>query len=324
MSIGETLAAARHHAGLTVTQVSQQTGIGKTIITSIEVNDFAVCGDDTYTREYIRSMARAVGADPERLVREYGVTRPQARTSIDETQPIPLVPPDQPATPPPEATPGKRIRLGWILALVLVWLGLAMYDILSGPLHLTSVAPSAQSHPVPAHSPATPGGAKPPASKATTPAPVRASPLIPASATALGPDTAGHGDHSDTARLAIDADPVTAWQTDWYATARFGGLYPGTGLLVDMGRVTTITAAQVLLGPARGADFQLRVGDAPELADLRPVAHVTNAGGQLHLHLATPAHGRYVLIWFTSLPPNPSPAGTFQASVYSLRLEGRP
>jgi hypothetical protein len=39
------------------------------------------------------------------------------------------------------------------------------------------------------------------------------------------------------------------------------------------------------------------------------------------MRLATPAHGRYVLIWFTRLPPDP--AGTFQASVYNLRLEGR-
>jgi hypothetical protein len=25
------------------------------------------------------------------------------------------------------------------------------------------------------------------------------------------------------------------WHADWYTTARFGNLYPGTGLLVDMG-----------------------------------------------------------------------------------------
>jgi hypothetical protein len=307
-----------------VTQVSQQTGIGKTIITSIEVNNFAVCGGDFHAREYIRSMARAVGADPEPLVREYSMARPWVRARTDDTQPIPLVLPVEPAERVRQATLDSRFRLSWIIALVLVWLGLAGYDILAGSLHATSAAPSAQSHPVPAHGHATPGGPKPSASKATTPGPVRASRLIPASATAFGPYAAGHGDHSDMAQLAIDADPATAWQTDWYTTAHFGGLYPGTGLLVDMGRPTTITAAQVLLGRAYGADFQLRVGGAAALADLRPVAHVTDAGRQVHLQLATSARGRYVLIWFTSLPPNPSPAGTFRASVYSLRLEGRP
>jgi hypothetical protein len=41
----------------------------------------------------------------------------------------------------------------------------------------------------------------------------------------------------------------------------------------------------------------------------------------VHLRLTTSARGRYVLIWFTSLPPDP--AGTFQASVHNLRLDGR-
>jgi hypothetical protein len=51
------------------------------------------------------------------------------------------------------------------------------------------------------------------------------------------------------------------------------------------------------------------------------VASAASAGGRVRLRLATPAHGRYVLIWFTRLPADP--AGTFQASVHNLRLEGR-
>jgi hypothetical protein len=112
------------------------------------------------------------------------------------------------------------------------------------------------------------------------------------------------------------------WRTDWYATAHFANLYPGTGLLVDMGRPVTITAAQITLGTAHGAGLQLRVGAAPALADLRPAAYAANTGGVVRLRLPTPARGRYVLIWFTSLPPDP--VGTFQVSVYDLRLEGRP
>ena len=63
------------------------------------------------------------------------------------------------------------------------------------------------------------------------------------------------------------------------------------------------------------------MGAAPALAGLPPAAHVADAGGVVRLRLPTPAHGRYVLIWFTSLPPGP--AGTFQARVYGLQLEGR-
>ena len=145
--------------------------------------------------------------------------------------------------------------------------------------------------------------------------------LTPASAAAFGPSGAGQGDNSDLAHLAIDAHPATAWHTDWYTSAHFGNLYPGTGLLVDMGLPVTITAARITLGNGHGDGLELRVGATPALADLPPAAHVANAGGVVRLRLPTPAHGRYVLIWFTSPPPGP--VGTFQASVYDLQLEGR-
>ena len=65
----------------------------------------------------------------------------------------------------------------------------------------------------------------------------------------------------------------------------------------------------------------MRVGAvASSLTDLHPVAYASDAGGQVSLHLTRPARGRYVLIWFTQLPPATS--GTFQASVYNVSLEG--
>lgn len=129
------------------------------------------------------------------------------------------------------------------------------------------------------------------------------------------------GQNSRLARLAIDASPGTAWHTDWYTSARFGNLKPGTGLLIDMGRAVTITSARISLGRTVGANFQLRVGATrASLAGLHTVAHVTGAGGQVHLRLAKPAHGRYVLVWFTRLPHNA--AGTFEARVYNVELEG--
>ena len=57
MSIGESLADARRQAGLTVTQVSQQTRIRESIIRDIEQGDFAASGGDFYARGHIRSIA---------------------------------------------------------------------------------------------------------------------------------------------------------------------------------------------------------------------------------------------------------------------------
>ena len=71
MSIGETLADARRRAGLTITQVSQQTRIRESIIRDIEQGDFTACGGDFYARGHIRSIAGAVGTDPVPLISEY-------------------------------------------------------------------------------------------------------------------------------------------------------------------------------------------------------------------------------------------------------------
>jgi cytoskeletal protein RodZ len=71
VSIGEDLAGARRQAGLTVTQVSQQTRIRESIIRDIEQGDFSACGGDFYARGHIRSIAGAVGTDPAPLISEY-------------------------------------------------------------------------------------------------------------------------------------------------------------------------------------------------------------------------------------------------------------
>ena len=75
-----------------------------------------------------------------------------------------------------------------------------------------------------------------------------------------------------------------------------------------------------MLSATAGADFQLRAGGQPVLADLQPVAHATEAGGLVTMRPARPAKARYLLLWFTRLPPDSS--GTFEAIVYDVRLHG--
>ena len=145
-------------------------------------------------------------------------------------------------------------------------------------------------------------------------------PLQPVSAQAFDPY--GQSDNSQLAPLAIDHDLATAWQTEWYASPMFGNLKPGTGLLLDMGRVVTITGARILLGSSHGAGFQLRAGvSAGSLPDLPVLARETGAGGWVTIQLSRPVHARYVVIWFTRLPPDAS--GTFQASVFDVSVEGQ-
>jgi cytoskeletal protein RodZ len=122
VSIGDTLAEARRQAGLTLTQVSEQTRIRESIIRAIEQGDFSSCGGDFYARGHIRSIAGVVGADPVPLVREYdeehGAPGGMRAAQIFE-----------PATPIRIREP-KNLHLGRVLAvLVLAALGFGAYHL---------------------------------------------------------------------------------------------------------------------------------------------------------------------------------------------------
>jgi transcriptional regulator with XRE-family HTH domain len=323
MSIGDALAQARRQAGLTVAQVGHQTGIRETIITAIEADDYSACGGDSYARGYIRSIAQAVGADPEPLIRVYNTARARSQPTADDTaQSGPQPTTDDTADPVTVTGAADWIWRVWLAVVVVAMGGLwfAAFQYLPGPRHVVTLAPSAREHPVahrlPHHSQAPPA----PQTPARPPVPP-VTPLAPVSAAAFGPGGTAQGDNPQNARLALAGNPAAPWHTSWYNTAHFGNLQTGTGLLLDLGRPVTVTNAQITLGSIPGADIELRAGDVPALADLQTVARMTNAGGVVQLRPTGSVRGRYLLIWFTLLPPDP--AGTFQASVYSIRLEGR-
>jgi len=74
VSIGQTLAAARREAGLSVDDVSAKTRLRATVIRAIENDDFSLCGGDFYARAHLRTLANVVGADAAALVAEYDAT----------------------------------------------------------------------------------------------------------------------------------------------------------------------------------------------------------------------------------------------------------
>jgi hypothetical protein len=217
---------------------------------------------------------------------------------------------------------GEWVWRAWLAVVVLVMGGLwfAASHYFAGPGHAVTAARSSQAyrvaHRLPQHARAPRAG-----QTSVTASVPRVVPLAPVSATAFGPAGTGQGDDPQNAWLALAGNPDTPWHTSWYATAHFGNLQTGTGLLLYLGRPVRVTNAQITLGSIPGADIELRAGNVPALADLRTVARATDAGGVVRLRLTGRVRGRYLLIWFTVLPPDPE--GTFQASVSSIRLEGR-
>jgi hypothetical protein len=145
VSIGDTLTQARHRAGLTLGQVSEQTCIRETIIRGLERGDYSACGGDFYARGHIRSVARAVGIDPEPLVSEYDASHPQ-RDGLTAAEVF------EPAKPLRFA---QRRRFNWtvLLALALIVVaGLAAFK-LATTHHPARTVPHrpATAHPVKPH-----------------------------------------------------------------------------------------------------------------------------------------------------------------------------
>lgn len=335
MGIGGALAEARSEAGLTVDQVSQRTRIRATIIRAIEQDDYALCGGDFYTRGHIRAIARAVGADPVPLIREYDLAhQPPPGTSADNgaghgTPPVRSAANGQPWPRPGGITAAEAFRPAMPLriegarrlpvrAIVIGVVALALIITLIVVLGSPGAAPApARSHGGTHHAAlAAPAHSSPAASQAPSPSP---SPLPVASAAAFGPGGPSQGDYPQGASYAIDGSSGTFWHTDWYAQSNLNG-QPGTGLLLDMGATVSVSAVQVLLGPAAGGTIELRAGNSPALAGLPVVAQAAIPGGTVSLQPSSPVSARYVLIWFTQLPPDS--AGTYQAYVYNVTVSG--
>ena len=172
----------------------------------------------------------------------------------------------------------------------------------------------------PAPTPAKTAQANPTPSAAPRPVtPVRSLPI--ALAEAFGPAGTADGDNPQSAPFAITHGSPSPWQTDWYTTADFGLLKHGTGLLLDMGKTVTITSVRIDLSAYSGADLQLRAGGTAVLDDLRVVKSASDAGGTVRLLLDSPVRARYLLIWFTLLPPNGT--GRYQESIYRVVVNGR-
>ncbi|MDI3386432.1 DUF4115 domain-containing protein [Streptomyces sp. B-S-A8] len=70
-SVGRALQQARIDAGRTVEEVSAATRVRVPIVHAIEQDDYSRCGGDVYARGHVRTLARAVGIDPEPLLAQY-------------------------------------------------------------------------------------------------------------------------------------------------------------------------------------------------------------------------------------------------------------
>ena len=135
-------------------------------------------------------------------------------------------------------------------------------------------------------------------------------------------------ENDQLAPLAIDGNPATDWTTEFYfSNPVFGGLKPGTGLILDMGKAVKLSSVQVTFGSTPGADVAIEVGNSnaratSTLSSFTTVAKATGIGGTYTFHASSSATGRYVLLWITKLPPLAGSGNKFEAEIFDIVVRG--
>jgi hypothetical protein len=144
----------------------------------------------------------------------------------------------------------------------------------------------------------------------------------------------GDDEDSQTVGNAIDGKPGTAWATQWYKTAKFSGLKPGTGLIIDMGKPVRLSQVEVLFSPSSSTSADIYIGNTSTVsqaafATFTKVASASNISGDYKYPISSAATGRYVIVWLTSLPTAlPSsgapPSFPYQGLIYEVTVRGTP
>jgi serine/threonine protein kinase len=214
-------------------------------------------------------------------------------------------------------SPAARGVIGVVIALVLVAIAAAAWMIGTSLHSGTTASTGTQT---------TPGSSPEPT--ATAPA------ILPISSDSSynveDPDGPGNTEDPTKAGLAIDGKTSTAWDTSWYQKPNFGGLKPGAGLILNMGRPVKLSQVQVLFGPG-GTSADIYLGNNGDLtkaafSSFTKVASVSGASGETDFNVNSSVTGQYVVVWLTNLPPSlPSsnaPSGTYQGLVYEVTVRG--
>jgi hypothetical protein len=143
---------------------------------------------------------------------------------------------------------------------------------------------------------------------------------------ALNPADSGD-ENSDMAANILDGNSQ-GWATQqYYRSPYFGNLKAGTGLILDLGKPVKVTAITVQFGAIPGADVQIKVGDSnarsqANLQSMATVASQNDVSGSTPFSINHPVEGRYLVIWFTKLPPMTQGGNKYMAQIFGVAIHG--
>jgi len=131
-------------------------------------------------------------------------------------------------------------------------------------------------------------------------------------------------ENNDAAANLYDGDPGTAWTTKTYRDDPITNFKPGIGFVVDLGSARPVHSLKLSMntGPTDVALMASTAGEIPTALDgfQRVTDTTSNDGGTFTL---TPKEGsvqaRYLLVWYTRLPPVPD---GYRAEVSDVTVQG--
>lgn len=126
-------------------------------------------------------------------------------------------------------------------------------------------------------------------------------------------------ENEELAVTVNDVDPDTAWLTSQYDTADLDGK-GGVGLILDLGEEREVQQVSANL-VGSGTGLEVRVADAIQRdpALWTPLGTAFAPRDRIDIRAPRPLTGRYVLLWFTQLPPIEG-TSDFQGGVRSVSV----
>jgi serine/threonine protein kinase len=205
-------------------------------------------------------------------------------------------------TPPHAAEPTIPGRTGRKLAI-----GVAALLIISAAALVVTLKLTSGSTPASAGSPTTSAGPS-----STAPSSSSQSAAVPLTASQIRIVDPPRGDRTESRGYAnmVDGQDSSGWKTSRFLQANFGGIKPGMGVLIDLGKATSVANVKVDFDTP-GATVSVRVGgtdpgntssgDDKIYKTFEQVGQAQTAAASAVLPVGVTT--RYVLVWISKLPP---------------------
>ncbi|MFC8802872.1 protein kinase family protein [Streptomyces anthocyanicus] len=226
-----------------------------------------------------------------------GYSRPAPHPGV--TQPVPTPPP------PLQSRTGKALKWG-VSALLIAALGLGSWQLADALMERGGKADDPnQTQTVDGDNDKSP---KEPVSR----------PISIAGAHDYDPFGSDGSEYPENVGKAYDGDPGTYWQTSHYASADFGRLKPGVGIVVDLGKVQQVGKVALTFGGDTSVELRSAGATDSEPQSFEGYQKITGGNGTtVDLKPDKAVKTRYLLVWLTKLPVTD---GQFRGRVADIKV----